>query len=154
MSLPPDWRFPHDPFEAPMRRTLPLFLAASLSLSVGCDAFHQAKDAAIDRQLAKVAVEVNKDLPKMVDPETRFDSTSALPGKVLKYSYTLINLRADQIDPKRIQDGFRPELVNKVKTVPEMAPLRAQGVTFVYHYVDKDGALVANLEIGPKEYGN
>ncbi len=137
-----------------MRRTLPFLLLPALVIFLGCDTLRQSHNDAIDRQLASVAGDINKTLPMMVDKDTRFDSTAALPGKVLKYSYTMVNLSTSQIDLSRVNSGFRPQLINKVKTMPEMAPLRAQGVTFVYNYTDKDGVFITSFEIGPKDYQN
>lgn len=135
-----------------MRRALPFLLVPALAALPGCSAFSEARSKAIDKQLVAVASEINKTLPMMVDKETRFDATTALPGKVLKYNYTMVNLAASQIDLSKVDASFRPQIINKVSTTPEMAPLRDQGVTFVYSYSDKDGVFITSFEIGPKDY--
>ena len=139
-----------------MRRALPLFLTAAVVATTGCDAFKEGfakgRDAAIDKKLAEVASEMNKTLPMMVDKDTQLDNAAAMPGKVLQYNYTLVAIQAAQVDTARLEQTFKPTLLNKVKTTPEMAPLRDAGVTFVYNYRDKSGVMIVRYEFGPKDY--
>ena len=139
-----------------MRRALPLFLTAAVVATTGCDAFKEGfakgRDAAIDKKLAEVASEMNKTLPMMVDKETQLDNAAALPGKVLQYNYTLIGIEASQLDTAKFEQSFKPALLNKIKTTPEMGPFRDAGVTFIYNYRDKGGVMVVRFEFGPKDY--
>ena len=48
--------------------------------------------------VAATAREINKKLPMMVGTETRLDSTTAGPGRILAYNYTLVNYSASQLD--------------------------------------------------------
>lgn len=139
-----------------MRPISALLLSAALIATTGCDSFREGfskgRDAAVDRQLAEVASNMNKTLPMMVDKDTQLDNTAALPGKVLQYNYTLIAIEASQIDASRLEQAFKPALLNKVRTTPEMSSLRGLGVTFVYSYRDKNGVSIARYEFGPKDY--
>lgn len=139
-----------------MRRALPLLLTAALAATTGCDSFHEGfakgRDAAVDRQLAEVASKMNKTLPMMVDKDTQLDSLAASPGKVLQYNCTLVAIEAAQIDASRLERAFKPALLDKVKTTPEMSELRSLGVTFVYSYRDKNGVSIARYEFSPKDY--
>lgn len=139
-----------------MRRALPLFLTAAVVATTGCDAFREGfakgRDAAIDKKLAEVSAEMNKTLPMMVDKDTQLDNAVAMPGKVLQYNYTLVAISASQVDTARLDEAFKPTLLNKVKTTPDMKPLREAGVTFIYNYRDKDGVMIVRYEFGPKDY--
>ncbi|HEV7403757.1 MAG TPA: hypothetical protein VGO11_12550, partial [Chthoniobacteraceae bacterium] len=55
------------------------------------------KPPTIEQLLERTAVELNKGLPKMADQETRLDSASTGPNKTLIYHYTLVNLRAADV---------------------------------------------------------
>ncbi len=52
----------------------------------------------LDKSLMKIASEINKTCPMMVDSETRLDNTTALPNNVFRYNYTFINGIVDELD--------------------------------------------------------
>jgi len=138
-----------------MRRALPLFLAAAIATS-GCDAFKQGlakgRDAAVDKQLANTAIEINKSMPKMAGEHVQIDRAVAMPGKVLEYDYTLVDIDVAHMDVPRFEQAFKPNLLEKIKTAPELAPLRELGVTFAFSIQDKNGRKVGRYEFGPKDY--
>ena len=54
-------------------------------------------------KLTKLSAKYNARLPMMMDKETRWDRSKAGPGLELKYYYTVVNYRADQINSRQIK---------------------------------------------------
>jgi len=108
----------------------------------------------IDQQLMKVADELNKNCPIMVDKETRLDNTVAGVGKTLAYNYTLVNLAKEDLDIDGMKASLWPILVNNVKYHEEMKTFRENDVTLKYYYKDREGIFVLSLEITPSDYKN
>jgi hypothetical protein len=106
----------------------------------------------IDSQLIKVANEVNKNCPFMVDQYTRFDNTIAGPGKSLAYNYTVVNYEATELNIESIKEYITPILINMVKTSEEMKSLREIKVSLKYNYRDKSGVFLFSVLINPEDY--
>jgi hypothetical protein len=110
------------------------------------------KPATMDQTLARTASEINKSLPMMADRETRLDSTSPAPDKTLIYHYTLISLRAADVQKDTFVKLLRPRIVTMYQTSPTMKTLREGGVTLEYQYYDQAGAFVAKFAVSPKDF--
>ncbi len=106
----------------------------------------------IDNQLMQLSNEFNKSLPIMVDQVTRLDTVIPMPGKVLTYNYTLVNMSLEQIDIVSLREYLRPRIINNIKTSDEMKYLRDKGVTFVYKYYDDVKRFVFEVKVTPDEY--
>ena len=105
-----------------------------------------------DKQLMKIASELNESCPIMVDSETRLDNTVALPNHVFQYHYTLMNNTADEIDPEVFEKDLESRLINSIKESPDMKTFRDNDVTMNYSYSDKNGRFIAKISITPDEY--
>jgi hypothetical protein len=104
--------------------------------------------------LIEAADAANKKLPMMVDSETRWDKTEvgADGRNVLIYDYTLPNVIKNQVDVASLQKMMRIQLVQNYKTSDVMQALRDRGVELDYKYVDKNGDLVFEQDISPKDF--
>ncbi|MDR0525413.1 MAG: hypothetical protein LBG90_06030 [Spirochaetaceae bacterium] len=112
-------------------------------------------NVAVDPQLVKASAEINKNLPMLVDAETRLNSTEVLPGKKFVYNYTLINYEYTETDSKNIEDfknTMRPGILNNIKTNSSLQNFRAIGVTMIYRYADKNSIELFTLEFTPNDY--
>ena len=105
-----------------------------------------------DKELMKVAGEMNKSCPVMVDSETRLDNTMALPENVLRYNYTLINMTSDMIDVENLKSNLEPMILNQVKTNPDLKLFRDHRTTMSYSYKDKEGRFILQIDITPDKY--
>ena len=105
-----------------------------------------------DKELMKVAGEMNKSCPIMVDSETRLDNTMALPENVLRYNYTLINMTSDMIDVENLKSNLEPMILNQVKTNPDLKLFRDHRTTMSYSYKDKEGRFILQIDITPDKY--
>ncbi len=107
----------------------------------------------IDKVLMESANEINKTCPIMLDSETRLDNTMALPDKVFQYTYTLVNWEKSSIDTVELKKLIEPQIINSVKTNPQMKYQRENKITMSFYYKDKNGLYVCCITVTPKQYG-
>lgn len=93
--------------------------------------------------------QINVDLPKMLDNETRHDSTKVL-NKEVRYNYTLINYPASAFDKNEFFKTYKPKLLNTVCT-DEIQPYLQKGVVFSHAYFGNDEELVSLISITPSD---
>ncbi|MGE5427106.1 MAG: hypothetical protein ACM3O8_04360 [Methylococcaceae bacterium] len=96
--------------------------------------------------------EVNKGCPMMIDQYTRLDSASVISDNSLQYNYTLINTELSEINQDTVKKYLFPEIINNVKTSPEMKVYRDLKTTFIYSYRDKNGLAILKFPVTPDMY--
>jgi len=125
-------------------------LAASLSTAVVNKVFFNKPT--IDKVLIKMAGEMNKTLPMMLDSDTRLDNVMALPNKTVMYSYTLVNGENGMIDTIALKNYLEPNIINTIKTDPGMKYFRENSITQQYRYKDKNGNYLFSIVATPEQY--
>ncbi len=105
-----------------------------------------------DEQMMKIASEFNKHCPIMVDKETRIDNAVALPENTFQYNYTLINLVRSEIDTSLFSASIKQNILNTIKTNPDLKPFRDNNAKMAYNYKDKNGIFIYKFVFGPKDY--
>jgi hypothetical protein len=140
-----------------MKRNQRFLLAVLLVLIGGAFGIRLAqkniiKTPSVDRNLLSASNEMNKRCPVFIDKDTRLDSTVAGPGKRLMYNYTLINFTAEQIQIQQFLSVLTPQIMNNVRTNPDMKEYRRHKITLVYSYKDKDGKFITRIEVKPTDY--
>jgi hypothetical protein len=139
------------------RKPFPIvgIIAAAIGAVLGSYAVNRGftnRTANVEKALAQASNELNKTVPLMVDEETRLDGTTAGPGKVLLYRYTLVNVVKDtSLDTKTLENAIRPIIVNQYKTSAGFKTFREAGVSMRYQYSDKNGVFITELVIGPED---
>jgi hypothetical protein len=129
----------------------------SISLSENIDAETADKpDSAkyYDQFNMKAASELNEYCPIMVDKETRLDNAMALPGNIIQYHYTLVNMEKAKTDISQLDDKLSPTIINIVKTNPDMKIFRDQKATVGYYYKDKNGEFLFEVLVTPDLYAD
>ena len=105
-----------------------------------------------DKKLIETANQLNRNLPLLLDSETRLDSTMALPDKKFTYFYTLINYSTEEIDIEILKENLEPNILNNIKTSTDLKKFRENKVTMVYLYRDKNGNEILKLEYSYNDY--
>lgn len=105
-----------------------------------------------DKQMMKAASQINESCPIMVDQETRLDNAIALPGNILQYNYTLVHLVKDSVNIMDFESYIRPQIVNNIKTNPNMKAYRDNKITMAYNYKDMNGTFITKITVKPQEY--
>lgn len=106
----------------------------------------------IEKALQETAQEINKNCPMIIDSETQLDNAIALPGNIIQYNYTLINVVKETINIEEIRHFLEPTIINYVKTQPEMKVMRDNKTTFNYSYRDKNGVFLMLIKVSPNLY--
>jgi len=105
-----------------------------------------------DKAMMKAASEINESCPIMIDNDTRLDNTVAMPDNIFQYNYTLINLEKSKINIEELKSYIEPNVVNNVKTNPDMKAYKDNKVTMAYNYKDKNGEFILKINVTPEKY--
>ena len=109
-------------------------------------------EASINDKLVKVANEINKHTPIIVDSMTRCDNVIALTGNKLQYNYTITNLEKKEIDTTILLSSVKEHMLNIIKTNPKVAFFRDNNVDFIASYSDKKGNYVCSALFSHNDY--
>jgi len=117
------------------------------------------RDREIDKQLTEIASQFNENAPFMIDENTRFDNMIAIPGKIMQYSCTLLNMTKEEFDEfdeeyDYIEGTMLPTIINQLKTNPQMERFRKMQITLRYYYRDMNGVYITNIEVTPSMYND
>jgi len=110
------------------------------------------KQPSFDKVMVQAASEINKNCPMMVDQYTRWDNAVVLPGKILQYNYTLVDLEKSEVNLDTVKKYVEPGIINNVRTNPDMKIYRDNNTTFIYYYKDKNGVFVYKFPVTPDMY--
>jgi len=144
-----------------MKQTiLKLFVIILISQTTwSCDSGYSQQDKAeddinikFDRNLRKLASEINKYCPYMLDTATRLDSASGDTLNNFTYNFTLVKQELAELDLPKLTANFRTNIVGYIKHHPDMAGFIENKVTLFYRYQDKKGNFVTEVKIGPEDY--
>lgn len=105
-----------------------------------------------DTTMSKIADEINKQCPMMVDADTRLDNALVLPGNVFQYNYTVVNAELENVDVEAFKTYLEPIITNAVSTDPQMQFQRDYKTTMNYNYKDKNGKHLFLISITPDKY--
>ena len=106
----------------------------------------------VDRLVIMDVSDANRHCPLMIDDETRADSISAGPGRMLTYHITLVNHTSNDLDVDKLREGLRPGIIKTVESDAFLKVLREHDVTFVYSYSDKNHRPVLDLTVTAADY--
>ena len=110
------------------------------------------KSPTLNKELVKLASDMNRTLPMMVDSETRLDNTTAYPNNTFRYTYTLVNIDKESIDIIGFKKLLEPHIINELKANPQMQWQRDNKVTLDYYYKDKNGIHLFTITVKPEQY--
>ena len=97
-------------------------------------------------ELIKESNELNLTLPKMMDSNTRLDSTMVYDGRFI-YKYSFVNSHTEEIDVPYFVETATPVITNRVCKSDNLRGILEKGVPLEYAYYDKNGAKVASMTI-------
>ena len=102
------------------------------------DYFLSKNHATPNAMLVKVSKEMNKTMPKMLDAETRLDSTS-VNNETLNYHYTLVNVSTDNGENfTEIKERMKVEAQENLDTNAAMKDYRENDISLHYIFTDKE----------------
>ncbi len=103
--------------------------------------------------LNKIAAEINRSVPVMIDQETELMPAAGAPGMLI-YNYRLVNVSVAQVDHSKFATGAKDRLKQGVCNRPETRDdFLKKGVTLRYSYFDKDKQHIATVDVTPSDCG-
>ena len=103
--------------------------------------------------LSKLASDMNKGLPMMVDKETELMNTLGLEG-VVAYNYRFVNTLSSEIDATQLLSELKAQVSRSACTNPQTRDgLLKHGVTMRYTYVDRDRTYIGSFDVTPASCG-
>lgn len=145
LSVQPKKKF----FNAPVFIGIIVGLAVMVSIQ---QFVFKPSNTTLDKAMMQYAGEINKSCPVMIDSETRLDNVMAIPVNVFQYTYTLVNMEKSTVDTLQLKNSIEPNIVNFVKTNPQMKYVRDKNVTVNYYYKDKQGIYLFMVSVKPEQY--
>ncbi len=105
--------------------------------------------AELDRWLVRQSSETNASLPKMIDAETRLDTTKAGPGPQFTFNYSLPARAMADVDLAALKQYVRTKTVQAI--CKSSRPILKAGVTVNLVYRSKDGSLLTRVAVAPAD---
>ena len=96
--------------------------------------------------LKGAAVALNKQLPIMVDGDTRLESASS-DGSTLIYHFVLVNYLSTELNAEVLEGTMRPIVTEQTCSMPNLKPVLGQGGLISYQYKGKDHESVLVIDI-------
>jgi hypothetical protein len=116
------------------------------------DKITSKKTTNFETVLKSTAKEINKSCPYMIDKDTRLDNVTVFPGNTFQYNYTLVTLRKSDLNIDYIKNKFEPQIINGVKSNPDLKVFRDCKTTIVFNYNDKEGTFIYRITVTPDLY--
>jgi len=104
------------------------------------------QDAELEAILLKTSTQLNRQLPMMVDEETRLDLTIAT-GMTLTYKFTMINHMADEYDKYEFYNQMKNFLVKNQCSQENTKIMLRAGVSYNYLYFGKNGNILTTIKV-------
>jgi hypothetical protein len=115
--------------------------------------FVGAADPRSQEFLGKIAAEINRSVPVMIDQETELMPAVGAPAMLI-YNYRLVSYSVTQVDHARFAAGAKERVKESACGRPETRDsLLKKGVTLRYSYFDKDKQHIATIDVTPSDCG-
>ncbi len=101
----------------------------------------------VEKILVEQANKINKTLPKMIDENTRLDSTKFGPGKFFVYNYTLIGIDLKDFDIEGFKKAVTPKIQDFYNNNPSIKGVKDNKIALKYNYYTPDKKLICEITI-------
>lgn len=109
------------------------------------------EDPRSQTRLNRIAAELNRSVPVMIDAETELMPVQSAEG-VLIYNYRLVNYSLAQIDAAKFAAGAQPRVKQRAcGTAETREDFLEKGVTLRYRYYDKQKQHIATIDVTPAD---
>ena len=106
-----------------------------------------------EKRLSRIAAEVNRSVPVMIDKETELTAVEGHEGMLI-YNYRLVPYSVRQLDHQKFAAGAKQKVAQGACNAPETREdFLKQGVTLRYSYFDKDKQHIATVDVTPADCG-
>jgi hypothetical protein len=128
-------------------------LAAYLFWWVGPKYFGEKLDPRSQERLSRIAAEINRSVPVMIDKETELTVVEGHEAMLI-YKYRLVPYSVAQLDHAKFAAGAKQKVAQGACNQAEMRDdYLKKGVTLRYSYFDKDKQHIATVDVTPADCG-
>ena len=128
-------------------------VAAYLVFSGFPDLYQEKLPPRSEKRLSKIAAEINRSVPVMIDKETELTAVEGHEG-MLVYNYRLVPYSVRQLDHQKFAAGAKQKVAQGACNAPETREdFLKQGVTLRYSYFDKNKQHIATVDVTPADCG-
>jgi hypothetical protein len=136
---------------------LALIVGALVAGTIGREAvrsfFGRQQDPTSQAFLSRVASEINKNLPMIVDKETELVNVLGLEATIV-YNYRLVNADASEVDASAFIGQMQPTVSKAACSSPQTRDdFLEKGITMRYSYADQDRVHIASFDVTPQSCG-
>ena len=115
--------------------------------------FQEKLDPRSAERLSKIAVELNRSVPVMIDKETELTLVEGHEAMLI-YKYRLVPYSVRQLNHERFAAGAKQKVTQGACNQPVMRDdYLKKGVTLRYSYFDKDKQHIATVDVAPADCG-
>ena len=115
--------------------------------------FQKDDDPRSQEYLSKIAAEINRSVPVMIDKETELMPLVGAPGMLI-YNYRLVGYTVAKLDHQKFAAGAKQRVTQGACGRPETRDeFLKKGVTLRYSYFDKDKQHIATVDVTPADCG-
>ena len=115
--------------------------------------FQKEEDPRSQEYLSRIAAEINRSVPVMIDQETELMPVAGAPGMLI-YNYRLVNYSVTKLDHKKFAAGAKQRVTQGACGRPETRDeFLKKGVTLRYSYFDKEKQHIATVDVTPADCG-
>ncbi|WP_013321122.1 hypothetical protein [Gloeothece verrucosa] len=132
-------------------KTTVALIASTITLGFSSSVLAQSDQ--LSTQLINSANQLNQQLPKMIDPDTRLDSTQGGPGRQLSYNLTLVNYSSNQINNQKFYQNVSPLVRKEACTHQGTQVLFNNKILIRFNYYGNDGRLISTIEVNSSDCG-
>jgi hypothetical protein len=135
-----------------------LFLGAGVLVGyliwfVAPEYLREREDPRSEARLSRIAAEINRSLPFMIDKETELLPTVGAEGMLI-YNYRLVSFSAAQLDRTKFATTAKQQVTQGACNAPDTRDnFLKKGVTLRYAYHDKDKQNIATVDVKPADCG-
>lgn len=113
----------------------------------------QKEDPRSREFLSRVAAEINRSTPVMIDRETELMPSEVAEGMLI-YNYRLVNFSVARLDRSKFTAAAKQQVTQGACAAPETRDgLLKKGVTLRYSYYDQEKKHIATVDVTPPDCG-
>jgi len=128
-------------------------VAAYLVFGGLAELFEEKLPPRSEKRLSKIAAEINRSVPAMIDNETELTVVEGHEGMLI-YKYRLVPYSVSQLDHQKFAAGAKQKVAQSACNAPETREdFLKQGVTLRYSYFDKNKQHIATVDVTPADCG-
>ncbi len=106
----------------------------------------------IDESNKKMALEVNKSCPRIIDSFTRLDKMLALSGNKIQFNLSFFNVDKGNVEIITTKEEIKQITESYLKTNTSAKIFRDNNTTLLYNYYDKSGNYLFDFIVSPENY--